>query len=369
MALKGFEEKPILGWGQDGFNYVFNKYYDPRMYDQEQWFDRAHNAPLDFLVAGGLLGLLSYLALFGSALYMLWLKRNSMAITEKALLTGLFAGYFFQAIFVFDNLVSYIMFFTTLAYVHSRLTGESAGEGKAVRNNEEKVQGYISVFVQDEEYQNYILIPVIVILTAVSIWWVNVPGILANQTLIQALQLVQAGKIPESLSAFKLALSYKSMGDPEIREQLLSYAPSVLKAQGLDQEVKKEFLNLTANEIDNQIALVPEDARYYILMGSFLNSIGSPEQALPYVKKAIELSPQKQAMRFQLIQSLYALNQIDDKTDGTPGALTEAKKAYELEKSFSQARDIYKAVIQKKIEKTPSYKAVGEQIIKDLGAN
>ncbi len=128
MALKGFKEKPILGWGQEGFNYVFNKYYDPRMYNQEAWFDRAHNAPLDFLVSGGLLGLLSYLALFVLALYLLWFKNlsvqaeNNLDITERAILTGLLTGYLFQAIFVFDNLISYVVFFTTLAYIHSRLT-------------------------------------------------------------------------------------------------------------------------------------------------------------------------------------------------------------------------------------------------------
>jgi len=64
MALKGFLDKPILGWGQEGFNFVFNKYYDPHMYNQEAWFDRAHSTPLDWLVAGGALGLLSYLSIF-----------------------------------------------------------------------------------------------------------------------------------------------------------------------------------------------------------------------------------------------------------------------------------------------------------------
>ena len=82
LPLKGFQEKPILGWGQDGFNYVFNKYYDPAMYGQESWFDRAHNAPLDFLVAGGILGFLSYFGLFFSVLYLLWFRKNNLSITE-----------------------------------------------------------------------------------------------------------------------------------------------------------------------------------------------------------------------------------------------------------------------------------------------
>ncbi len=53
MALEGFKERPILGWGMENFNFVFNKYYDPRMHGQEQWFDRAHNVFFDWLIAGG----------------------------------------------------------------------------------------------------------------------------------------------------------------------------------------------------------------------------------------------------------------------------------------------------------------------------
>lgn len=35
LAIEGFKEHPILGWGQDNFILVFNKYYDPRLYSQE----------------------------------------------------------------------------------------------------------------------------------------------------------------------------------------------------------------------------------------------------------------------------------------------------------------------------------------------
>ena len=352
MALKGFEEKPFLGWGQDGFNYVFNKYYDPAMYAQESWFDRAHNAPLDFLVAGGILGFLSYLALFISALYLLWFKRNSLNITEKSLLTGLFAGYLFQAIFVFDNLVSYIMFFTILAYVHSRSVED---------REKKKAFGLLSGFVSDEEYQNYILVPAVVVLTVLGVYFVNIPGLEANQTLIQALQLTQSGRVTEGIAEFKVALAYKSMGDSEIREQLLSLTPSVLKANGLDQKIKQDFLTLTVNEMEKQIAIVPKDARYYILMGSLLNNIGNPEQALPYIKKAIELSPQKQAMRFELVQSLYSLGQSEE-------AMAEAKAAYELDTRYDQAKQIYQATVENEIKVNPRFKTEGEQILKNLSA-
>ncbi len=35
MSLDGFKARPILGWGQDNYFYVFSKYNDPRMYAQE----------------------------------------------------------------------------------------------------------------------------------------------------------------------------------------------------------------------------------------------------------------------------------------------------------------------------------------------
>jgi len=328
MAIKGFQEKPILGWGQDGFNYVFNKYYDPRMYGQEQWFDRAHNAPLDFLVAGGILGLLSYLALFGSTLYLLWFRKNSISITEQSLLTGLLVGYFFQALFVFDNLVSYIMFFTTLAYIHSRLVEHH------VRKDS---QGYLSAFINNKEQQNYILIPAIVILASLAVWWVNVPAIKANKDLIQAFRLIQAGKTGDGLNSFKSALAQKSLGDSEIREQLLSYTPAILESPQIDNNIKQEFVTLTIEEVNKQIERVPNDARYYILTGAFLNNLGNYQEALAYVEKAVEFSPQKQSMRFELVRSLYGLGRKEE-------ALAEAKKAYELDVNYDQAKSIYEQV-------------------------
>src|SRR3989338_8450750 len=58
MAWQGVKERPILGWGQENYAIVFDKYYDPRMYAQEQWFDRVHNIVFDWLVAAGFVGLL-----------------------------------------------------------------------------------------------------------------------------------------------------------------------------------------------------------------------------------------------------------------------------------------------------------------------
>ncbi len=54
MAVEGVKERPLLGWGQENFNYIFSTHYDPAMYGLEPWFDRAHNIFLDWAVAGGI---------------------------------------------------------------------------------------------------------------------------------------------------------------------------------------------------------------------------------------------------------------------------------------------------------------------------
>ena len=234
------------------------------------------------------------------------------------------------------------MFFTTLAYIHSRLT--ESGRSVALSDMEKATLRPLASFFKNEEYQNYILIPVIVILTSFGVWWINIPGISANKTLIQAINLIRSGRTEDSLSAFKKALSYQTMGDSEIREQLLSYTSGLVKDTKVEQKTKGDFLTLTVNEMNKQIALVSNDARHYILMGSLLNNIGRFEQALPYIKKAIELSPQKQTMRFELIQALYSLGRMDE-------ALAEAKSAYELDINYDQAKSVYDLVLKEKNKK------------------
>jgi O-antigen ligase len=132
MAIEGFKERPLLGWGQENFNYVFNKNYNPLMYAQEQWFDRTHNVVLDWLIAGGILGFLSYLSLYGALLYFMW-KKSDFSLEEKAVFTGFIAAYFFHNFFVFDNLISYIIFFYLLAYVHGRTVHQSVWERLTTR--------------------------------------------------------------------------------------------------------------------------------------------------------------------------------------------------------------------------------------------
>lgn len=320
MAWQGFKERPIFGWGQESFNYVFNKYYNPKMYSQEQWFDRTHNVFFDWLVAGGLLGILSYLSLFALALYYLWRKNSSFSFLEKSLVTGLLAAYFFHNLTVFDNLTSYIFFVLVLAWVESSVGKVPPGLSKAV-------------MALDAGTKHRIFIPLIVVTAVFVIYRVNVPAILASTNLILALSSNSGGPAV-NLSYFKKALSYRSLGDAEIHEQLVQGVSQIANSTNLDPKIKNDFVDFTRKEMLLQIERTPDDARYQLFMGTLLGSFGDNDGAISYLTKAHELSPNKQTILFSL-GSIYL-----GKSDYVKG-VEIMKRAYDLEPSFVEARRIY----------------------------
>jgi tetratricopeptide (TPR) repeat protein len=332
MALKGAMDQSttssrlpyhhlILGWGQDGFNNIFNKYYDVRMYNQEQWFDRAHNTPLDVLVAGGILGLLAYLLIFVSAIFVVHKKKDHFSVTEAGLIIGLLAAYFAQNLFVFDNLVSYIFFYVVLAYLYSR---DTHGE-------------HIDKRVVTEDIANYVVLPIVLIMLAVTLWYGNIKPINANHDLISAMQTIRQS--PEtSLTYFKQIFESNTFGNSEAREQLVSMAPSIANASGIDTKVKGEFVDLAFTQMQEQIKETPNDARYQFFMGTFLNNMNQFQTALPYLQKAVELSPNKLTMMFELAKGYAYLGQKDK-------ALEVAKRAYDLVPEYTDGKMNYAAAL------------------------
>jgi O-antigen ligase len=313
MAIQGFKERPILGWGQESFNYVFNKYYDPKMYEQEQWFDRTHNVLFDWLIAGGILGLLSYLAIFGTALSYLW-RRSNFHFRERAVLTALLFGYFFQNLFVFDNLISYLAFFTIIAYIFS---------------------GSQSKLVWQKEYSviaKQFIASAALIAFFMTAYLVNAGGYYQGKALLQALAW-RGTDVNESLILFKKAISYNSFGTPEVREHLSERAVGVKNSNAPDA-AKQEFLSFTLEEMLRQVQRTPEDARYVSFTGSYLNNIGLHEEALKYFERAQELSPRKQSFYFGRGATLMAMDRKEE-------SLEVLREAYELEPRYDEAKMMY----------------------------
>ena len=328
MAWQGFKEHPILGWGQENFIVVFSKYYDPLMYEQEPWFDRAHNVVLDWLVAGGLLGALSYFFLFVSALYLLWSKSKTFSIVEKSVLSGLFVAYFSHNLFVFDNLVSYILFFSVLAYIHS----ESV-ESHGIVALEEKV--VVLVRRVKGFFPRYSVAPLVVVLTVFSMYFFNYPSMAANVNLINGLENQKEGPA-KNLSYLEKALSYHSFGGTEIAERFSITAYSVLISDKVDDQTKQTFYNDARSALVAQTDQDPNNVRILLFLGTFLDQAGKYDEALVYLERAYALAPKKQAVLFELGNAYIGKKDISN-------ALSVLKTAYDLASDYREARLYYAA--------------------------
>ena len=125
MGWQAWKEKFWLGWGLDNFNIAFTKYYVPALpLSGDIWYDRVHNILLDMPVNAGIFGLLSYLSIFGVAIFGL-LKIAPKALQKKNMLlplgmVSLLVAYLIQDVFVFDMISSYMMFFLSLAFIMQR---------------------------------------------------------------------------------------------------------------------------------------------------------------------------------------------------------------------------------------------------------
>ncbi len=327
MAYQGFKEHPVLGWGMENFNYVFNKYYNPQMYDQEQWFDRAHNVFFDWLIAGGFPALLAYLSIFGCALYCLWRRANSLSVVEKSILTGLLGGYFFQNLFVFDNITSLIYFFAILAYIEGFRRKEPVP--LSLRDAPRGVSEDASFAISGGA----------VILVIALIYTVNYSGYKQNTTLLRAISERSGQGLEHNFSLFKEALAYDSYGTAEVREQLGQLSMNGVDGSKGISETQGKFISLAVSELVLQTAKAPNDARYQIFAGSLLARVGHIDEALPYLVRARELSPFKQTILFELGSAYY------NKKDFVK-AEEVFRVAYELAPEYEDAKKFYISILK-----------------------
>jgi cytochrome c-type biogenesis protein CcmH/NrfG len=322
MAWEGVKERPILGWGMGNFNYVFNEQYDPFLFNQEQWFDRAHNIVFDWLIAGGFLGFFAYFGIFAACLYYLVVvplrnkDEQTFTVLERGVLLGILAGYLTHNLVVFDNLISYIFFAVILALIHARV-------GEPIKHLE-KVKVDQVLFTQ-------FLVPAGAIAVAVVIYFVNVPGMLAAQDIIEAYRVQNPA---DKLARFDQALSRESFAHQEITEQLSQQAMGMMRDPQATDEVRQQFIVRAEQELNKLVAEKPGDARAHVFFSSFYRSIGEPGKALEQIELAEALSPRKATIIMQRAILKYTEGDIEAARD-------TFKQAYDLDTRNDEALIYY----------------------------
>lgn len=319
MAWQGFLERPVFGWGQDNFNLVFNSFYEPQLYNQEQWFDRTHDIFFDWLVTGGALGFAAYFSLFGLALYVVW-KKTQISFTEKTLFTGLFAAYLVNNIFVFDNITSLVPYVTVLAYIHgigSRPFARLGSDDTAVT----------------ERFTSHVVAPITIAVFATVMYFVNYQGYMTGRNLIGALIAVASNDVTGATASFEKAAAYDSLGREEVTEQIVEASQNVVSSS-VSLQTREAYASFAQSIVERQLSQTPSDAREWLFAGNFFALVGADDRAEAAYKQAMILSPNKQTILFSLGSEYLSEKKFDQ-------ALALFKQAYDLDHADTDALKWY----------------------------
>ena len=278
MAIEGIQDKPLTGWGHEGFNYVFNTHYTPELYGQEPWFDRAHNMYLDWAIAGGILALLLFLILGGSAVFAVYRSRE-LKPWERVLILSAFVAYGIQGLAVFDNLFTYVPIAMLLAYAHMLRSRPIPAMERLP-----EVRG---------TSLDVVAAPIALVFALLIIYMVNMPTYAAGKELIKG---ITPSNTPQMrVEYFESALARDPFATQEIREQLLSFAQQIATSDA-PNDVKTKAVSMAIEEIQKEIIRAPDDARLHILFASFLRALDQFDAARTAAAYARNLSPQKQSI-------------------------------------------------------------------------
>jgi len=310
-AWQSYLDRPILGWGPENYRYGFNKYYNPNIH--EQWFDRAHNVILDYLNIGGPLALVSYLAVLGFAVFYLW-KHREEDYVMSVMVIGLLAAYFFQNLFVFDSLNTYLPLLISVGF--------ASWLGLKSKDNTWRVS-------QNIQSLRVVVLAVVGIVTVIGLYVIIIRPMQANITAIEAFRYTSADPV-KSLSYFEQAIDMNTYGSREIMLQMNNFTSNVIRDSQQPLDFKQKLFQVNKKYALAHFVKDPDDIQFRLLFANtYLNySMIDPS----YVQKAIDLvepyiknSPDRLEIYFTLAQSYLALNDIEN-------SYKNVKKAFDITK-------------------------------------
>jgi len=122
-AIDAIGRRPIVGYGIENFDYIYQRNLDPRIINLEAggaWFDRAHNFLLDELSSVGLAGVLILVVLFVTVVWLSLRLYREQKKFHYLLIPYIFVFHFIQMQTAFQTITSLFLIFVLFAYLSSQ---------------------------------------------------------------------------------------------------------------------------------------------------------------------------------------------------------------------------------------------------------
>lgn len=313
IAWQGFKERPITGWGLDNFHIVFNSHYNPkslRFGTYETWFDRSHNTVLDVLSMTGILGFVTFAAIFITLFYASWraFKKGWIDLPVSAVFVALPIAYLVQNLFVFDHPAAFSMSYLLFALVIAATRGEFVGK----KDTEEEVH--------HGERHEFPLIAgaIIYVLALVVVWNTSIQPFNASKIAILGSQAFASRQEDAAYDLYSRSLSIWTPYRDEL-SFLLSRDLVGLSSQGRLQTYKrwKDFYALAVEASKEELARHPKNTNPQFLYARLVHEMApilniSPAEVEERYRIAIATSPERQQIYFGLARLFFQTNRPQD---------------------------------------------------------
>ncbi|MBT6691335.1 O-antigen ligase family protein [Candidatus Parcubacteria bacterium] len=288
-SFKGYLDKPVLGWGDENFQYVFNKYFPVEIYhsiNSEVWFDRPHNILIQHLIHGGSIGLGLYLGMFAYLIYALIKKYKK----DKQWFFSFFwiaflVSFLLHDMFIFDSINTNVTLYLMLAFLFK--IGVSDG------------YKHINLPIKKKDYYRAGGVVILGVILTVFMVWRPMQG---NLLLMSSLQKVSqlrptnnsvmieqsnSGFFREAIDDWKRSRDISFLGDKEKGEVLLRIFQGTTRATYLKPENQEEIFELTQEYLETISDRYPKDVRQNLFLSYFYNVLSGTN--LNFSIKNVEL--------------------------------------------------------------------------------
>ena len=314
----------IVGWGPENFNVPFSKYFNPKFFTgpgAETFFDRAHNMFIEILVTTGLVGELSYLALFATLFwtYHALTKRGEDEHKLGLGLTALTIAYMIHNSFIFDTSANFIVFFTIVSFVtHVAQQGLEAPPAPPERS-----RGWTGMQLAAAA--------VLSIGALILIWSTNVVVAEANYASTRAIVASYQGDFPTMVTKFRESIDYNVEGRYEYRDR---FAQSLLDISSSTDTSKISGFNdamlEVVGDLKNNIQENPPDYLPVLYLTRIYSTLGNKDPKSPYNDLALQYGQRALAISPTFVRTYYEIGQ----------AYLNKKDYANAEKSFKTAADL-----------------------------
>jgi O-antigen ligase/tetratricopeptide (TPR) repeat protein len=341
VAIEGIKAKPFLGWGQENFHYVYAQHFNPKLYADATWYDRPHNIILEWLITGGIVGLLAYLSLWGAVLYQLWRKNSALKLSIKIILSGFLMAYFIGNMSLFDNLLSLLAFMMVIAFIENH-SSPTETKQPLIFSNKTLWSGSFVVLI-------------------FTIFLLKFTCQKAYQTNKMITNAYSAGSLDEVIDTYAQAYPKALIGRQEIAEQLATMAKDIANSP-VPANTKQQYFETARSVMQNEINQHPDYARLQIIYANLLEAQGDNAEATKVLEIVQKLAPKRQSSLAQLAM-LYAKNQQFEKANNL------LESAYNLDPKNEEMKSYQALVMAMKGDRESRDKIVNQLSNKELPKN